>query len=113
MGIAGRSWFGLYAVVHHRGRSSGREYAVPVAVVPTLADHVVLIGLPWGERTNWVRNVLAAGGATLTWRGRDVTCTHPRVVDNAEATAMTRPGLIRKVIASGRVPAFLVLDIAP
>lgn len=111
MAISGRSWLPLYAVVHHRGRKSGREYAVPIAVVPTRADDVVLVGLPWGERTNWVRNVLAAQGATLTWKGRDVACSNPRVVDTAEATAMTRPGIIRKLVATGRFPAFLVLDL--
>jgi len=111
LAISGRRWFPLYAVVHHRGRRSGREYAVPVAIVPTRADDVVLIGLPWGASTNWARNVLAAGGATLTWKGRDRACANPRLVGTAEATAMTRPGLIRRVVGSGRFPAFLLLDL--
>lgn len=33
--LAGRRWFPLWAVMHHRGRRSGTAYATPVAVVPT------------------------------------------------------------------------------
>src|SRR3954453_22221633 len=51
--LAGRRWFPLWAVVHHRGRKSGTEYATPVAVVPTSDPALVLIGLPWGPETNW------------------------------------------------------------
>lgn len=58
--LAGRRWFPLWAVLRHRGRRTGHEYAIPVAVLVTPATFV--IGLPWGPTTNWVQNVLAAGG---------------------------------------------------
>jgi hypothetical protein len=59
-----------------------------------------MIGLPWGRDTNWARNVMAAGGATLTWKGRDVWVTDPRIVDAAEAAAITKApfaGIVRRM----------------
>ena len=78
--FAGRRWFPLWAVVHHRGRKSGTAYDTPVAVVPTTSADVILIGLPWGPKTNWARNIVAAGGAPITWKGRMQQTTAPRIV---------------------------------
>ena len=51
---------GAYAaVIRHRGRTSGLPYETPVGVVAT--DDGFLIALVYGSRTNWLRNVLAAG----------------------------------------------------
>lgn len=109
MALSGHRWLPLWAVMHHVGRRSGREYAVPIAVVPTDRRDVVLIALPWGERTNWARNVLAAGGARLSWRGQEVPVTNPRIVDTPVAVGLVRRPL-RRMIGSGRLPAFLLLD---
>jgi deazaflavin-dependent oxidoreductase (nitroreductase family) len=81
--LAGRRFFPLWAVVHHVGRTSGRALRVPVAVTPT--PDGLLVNLPWGPRTNWVRNVTAAGGCTLRWKGRDVRCDRPEVLDATRA----------------------------
>ena len=81
-------------------------YAVPVAVIPTGRSGIVLIGLPWGPTTNWARNVLAAGGARLTWKGQDHRLTEPRVIEAAEAVALAKP-FYRRVV--GRFPAAIVL----
>ena len=107
--LAGRPWFPLWAVVRHRGRKSGREYATPVALIPTTSDATLLIGLPWGRSTNWAQNVLAAGGATITWKGRDVTVTNPRLAGPEVAAGQAKP-FIRRLVGSGRFPAFLLLD---
>ncbi|WP_306207790.1 nitroreductase/quinone reductase family protein [Actinoplanes sp. RD1] len=81
--FAGRRWFPAYAVVHHRGRVTGRALAVPVVVMAR--DDTFVINLPWGARTNWVRNVLAAGRATVRWKGADHPVTDPRIIDAAAA----------------------------
>lgn len=104
--ISGRRWFPLFAVMHHRGRRSGTAYDTPIAVIPTVTRDVILIGLPWGRDTNWGRNVLAAGGATLTWKGQEFEATEPRIIEGPEAAAMARP-LFRPVIR--RFPAAIVL----
>lgn len=107
--MAGRRWFPLWAIVHHRGRKSGREYAVPIALIPTRGDDIVMIGLPWGIQTNWAQNVLAAGGATLTWKGGEHVVTRPRIIGADEAVSLAK-GPVRRVVGSGRFPGFLVLD---
>lgn len=104
--LAGRRWFPLWAVVHHRGRRSGTEYSTPVAVVPSVDKQVILIGLPWGTSTNWARNVVAAGGTTVTWKGRERPTTDPRIVETAEAAALAKP-LFRFVLR--RMPGAIVL----
>jgi deazaflavin-dependent oxidoreductase (nitroreductase family) len=80
--LAGRRLIPIWGVVHHRGRVSGRDLRVPVAV--TAAPGLFVINLPWGARTNWVRNVLAAGNCTIRWRGHDHPADDPRILD-AEA----------------------------
>ena len=71
-----------FAVVHHRGRRTGREYRTPVSLF-TVGDRFV-IALAYGPRTDWVRNVLAAGGCTIETRGALVACGRPQVYRDAE-----------------------------
>ncbi len=104
--ISGRRWFPLFGIMHHRGRKSGTAYETPIAVIPTAAKDVLLIGLPWGIDTNWAQNVVAAGGATVTWKGGRYGVTDPRIVEGAEAVAMAKP-LFRSVVR--RFPGAIVL----
>ncbi len=82
--LAGRRSFPLWAVVHHVGRTSSRLYALPVAIGGT--DTHLYIPVPFGAGTQWVRNVMAAGGCTVTWRGRDIVASEPVLVDVSEAS---------------------------
>jgi deazaflavin-dependent oxidoreductase (nitroreductase family) len=104
--LAGRRWFPLWAKIHHRGRRSGTEYTTPVAIVPTVSKQVFLIGLPWGPKTNWARNVIAAGGATLTWKGGEHRATEPRLIDGTEAAALAAP-FFRPIVS--RFPLAIVM----
>lgn len=81
--LAGRRLFPIWAVVQHRGRVSGRSLAVPVAVLATPGGFI--INLPWGAGTNWVRNVVAAGGCTIRWKGAEHPADEPRIIDAAAA----------------------------
>jgi deazaflavin-dependent oxidoreductase (nitroreductase family) len=105
--FAGRRGVPLWALVHHRGRKSGADYATPIAVVPTMNPTLVLIGLPWGRKTNWARNVVAAGSADLTLGGTRRSATSPRIIDPAEAAALARP-LFRLIVK--RMPAAIVMQ---
>ena len=90
MPIASRGIIGVWAVIHTTGRRSGKPYATPIAVEP-FGDGFV-IGLPYGERVDWCRNVFAAGGATITWHGVDHRVTAPEIIDRAAADpAFPRP----------------------
>ncbi|WP_203580352.1 nitroreductase family deazaflavin-dependent oxidoreductase [Microbacterium hibisci] len=106
MALAGRPGVPLWALIHHRGRKSGADYATPVAVVPTVDPAVVLIGLPWGPKTNWARNVVAAGTADLTSKGAELRVVEPRIVEPGEAAAVAKP-FFRFVVK--RMPAAIVL----
>jgi hypothetical protein len=76
--IAGRRWLPLWALIRYRGRKSGRAYESPIVVRP-IADGFV-IPLPF-DGAQWVRNVLAQGGATLRWKATDIELTNPVIVD--------------------------------
>ena len=66
-----------FAVVKHRGRTSGKEYET---VVNAYRKGPVLAIMLAHGKTNWVKNVLAAGEAELRLQGRDVHVTNPRVL---------------------------------
>lgn len=105
--LAGRRWVPLWALIRHRGRRSGTAYETPIAVVPTTDASIVMIGLPWGPATNWARNVVAAGGASLRWKGRDVELVHPRIIDGADAERLAKAPF-RPVLK--RFPAAIVFE---
>ncbi len=69
-------------VVYHHGRTSGRHFQTPVTPIPT--DDGFIIGLPYGRETQWLKNVLAAGQATVRYDGEMVRVADPRVVEASE-----------------------------
>lgn len=91
MPVASRGIIGVWAVIHTTGRKSGKPYATPIAVEP-LGD-AFIIGLPYGEGVDWCRNVMAAGGATITWHGQDHPVTAPEIIDRAAADPAFPPPL--------------------
>ena len=78
LSIAGHRWFPLYAVVEHVGRKSGQAYEVPIALIATPSQFVIC--LPFGRGTNWARNVIAAGGCDVRWKGSVHHVRDPRLV---------------------------------
>ena len=70
---------GAYAsVIRHVGRRTGRAYETPVVAEPT-GDGFV-IALPYGTTSNWVKNVLASGSATIVDEGTTYRVDRPEVV---------------------------------
>jgi deazaflavin-dependent oxidoreductase (nitroreductase family) len=70
------------SVIRHEGRTSGRTYETPVDIVTTVDGFV--IALPYGTRADWVRNVLAAGSATIVSQGVSVDVGEPIVAATSE-----------------------------
>jgi deazaflavin-dependent oxidoreductase (nitroreductase family) len=64
-----RSSFGPFALVRHAGRRSGKQYETPIIVQPM--DGGFVFELTYGPDVDWYKNVLAAGGCTLVWHGKD------------------------------------------
>lgn len=70
---------GAYAsVIHHVGRMTGRRYRTPVVAAPT--DDGFAIALPYGTTSNWVKNVMASGSATILYEGVIHQLDRPRIV---------------------------------
>ena len=82
MKLAGSRYF-FAGIIRHSGRRSGREYATPVWAVPT--SEGFLISLPFGEGVDWLKNVLAAGRATIETKGETWEVVEPEVVDREVA----------------------------
>jgi deazaflavin-dependent oxidoreductase (nitroreductase family) len=89
--LAGTRWFPLWAIVRHTGRKSGTAFATPVVARPT-ADGFV-IPLPFGDVTQWARNLFAAGGGAVRFAGREFDVTDPRIVDLSSAGPELNPVL--------------------
>lgn len=70
------------SLIRHTGRSSGRTYETPVDIIET-ADGV-LIALPYGTRADWVRNVVAAGSATIVSGGRSFGVEAPIIAATSD-----------------------------
>lgn len=98
-------WLPGFAMLTHTGRKSGRRYRIPLNVFRT--DDGYLIALTYGPDTDWVKNVLAAGGCELRTRGRDVALTNPRLVHDESRSAMPVPA--RQLLALVGVTDFLRL----
>ena len=93
------------STIKHRGRKSGRPYQTIVTAYRK--GDVVAIALGHGK-TDWVKNVLAAGEADLHLIRRELHLTNPRIVP-AGAGAEGLPWLAR--VQAGRMAIF-VADIA-
>jgi deazaflavin-dependent oxidoreductase (nitroreductase family) len=78
--LAGTRWFPLWAILRHTGRTSGKVYATPV--VGQRTPDGFLIPLPFGDATQWARNLFAAGAGTIRFAGREYRITEPQIVDH-------------------------------
>jgi deazaflavin-dependent oxidoreductase (nitroreductase family) len=99
-------WLPGFGVVVHIGRSSQREYHTPVNVFRDGSGYA--IALTYGARTDWVRNVLAAGQCTLITRGRRLAVTAPRIVRDESRSRVPPP--VRAVLRLLDVDAFLCFE---
>jgi deazaflavin-dependent oxidoreductase (nitroreductase family) len=102
------TWVPGLGVVVHVGRRSGRQYRTPVNVFRT--ERGYMFALTYGTDTDWVRNVLAAGGCEVTTRRRTVRLTGPRILHD-ETQAAIGP-IARPMLRLLGVADFLVLEVA-
>lgn len=103
-------WLPGFGVIVHRGRRSGKQYRTPVNVFPRPGGRYV-IALTYGPDTDWVKNVIAAGGCELLTHGRQVTLTMPRLFHD-EARKEIRVAE-RAVLGLLNVYEFLELRLVP
>jgi deazaflavin-dependent oxidoreductase (nitroreductase family) len=83
--LAGRRFFPM-AQIHHVGRRSGRAYVTPTSA--HVRGDVLLIGLTFGNQSDWSRNVRAAGECTVQLGGHTYRATNPELVTWADDRAL-------------------------
>jgi deazaflavin-dependent oxidoreductase (nitroreductase family) len=83
--LAGKRWNPIFAVVEHVGRKSGRRYAAPIAA--RRIDGGFVISLAFGAHVDWYRNLVAAGGGTIRWRGHAHPVAAPERIEVAAGLA--------------------------
>ncbi|WP_313674498.1 nitroreductase family deazaflavin-dependent oxidoreductase [Mycolicibacterium sp.] len=64
-------------IIRHRGRKSGRQFETPVSAYRKGDTVAIMLG---HGKTNWVKNILAAGEADIRLGRRDVHLVNPRIV---------------------------------
>lgn len=80
---------GELGLIEHVGRRSGTVRRTPIHPMPT-ADGVRII-VPIGERSEWVRNVQAAGHCRLVIGDRVLELDEPKLETPAEVPGIPRP----------------------
>jgi deazaflavin-dependent oxidoreductase (nitroreductase family) len=71
-------WLPGFSILTHVGRKSGRVYRTPINVFR--ASNGFIIALTYSSQSEWVKNVLAAGGCELKTRGKEYQLSSPNVV---------------------------------
>jgi deazaflavin-dependent oxidoreductase (nitroreductase family) len=71
-------WLPGFGILTHVGRKSGKVYRTPINVFR--ASNGFIIALTYSSQSEWVKNVLAAGGCELRTRGKKYQLSAPNVV---------------------------------
>ena len=71
-------WLPGFGILTHVGRKSGKVYRTPINVFR--ASNGFIIALTYSSQSEWVKNVLAAGGCELKTRGKKYQLSSPNVV---------------------------------
>jgi len=99
-------WLPGMGVVIHRGRRSGKIYRTPVNIFGRKGGYA--IALTYGPDTEWVKNVLAAGGCAIETLGRTRRTVNPRMVVDTRRRFVPPP--VRAILRLLGVSRFLLLD---
>ena len=95
------------SVIEHVGRTSGRTYQTPIDIIESATG--LLIALPYGTRADWLRNVLAAGSATVVTQGERVDVGRPTIVATADVADLIPKRTMRMLRVFG-VSQFVHLE---
>jgi deazaflavin-dependent oxidoreductase (nitroreductase family) len=71
-------WLPGFGILTHVGRRSGKVYRTPVNVFR--AQNGFIVALTYSSQSEWVKNVLAAGGCELKTRGKEYKLSAPKIV---------------------------------
>lgn len=100
------AWAPGCAVLEYVGRKSGRPYRIPVVRFRRGSAYVLC--LVYGRDSQWVKNVLAAGGARIRIRRRTTQLTDPELV--VDLSRRFLPWYARPLMRVLRVTEFMMLQ---
>jgi deazaflavin-dependent oxidoreductase (nitroreductase family) len=103
---AGRRGFRMAAQVRHTGRRSGRPYVTPASA--RLNGDVIIIPLTFGNQSDWVRNVAAAGRCSIRLDDHDYEATEPQFLSRDQASEL---GLLKPMFSPMERASFRMLGI--
>ena len=105
--ILGRmaGWMPGFAIVLHTGRHSGRAYRTPVNAFRM--DGGYRIALTYGANSDWVRNVMAAGGCQIVTRRTRHSLTEPRILNDPRRR--WAPPIVRQVLGVAGASEYMQL----
>ena len=83
------------ALLHHVGRRSGTTYATPLTA--HRSEATIIIPMPYGTETDWLRNLQAAGQGVVELEGRSFTVNEPEAVPIDEVMPLLPPPVARRV----------------
>ncbi|MGD8815362.1 MAG: nitroreductase family deazaflavin-dependent oxidoreductase [Anaerolineales bacterium] len=104
--IAGRKGIPI-TVLFHTGRRSGRPYQTPV--LATYTKDAIIIPLSYGERVDWLRNLLTKGKCKLLYQAELIEAHQPTVLEAAAAHALL-PAKRRDTFARFQIEKFLYME---
>ena len=99
-------WLPGFGILTHLGRKSGRVYRTPVNVFR--ASSGFIIALTYSSQSEWVKNVLAAGGCDLKTIGRKYRLVAPKVV--RDSTRRRFPLPVRVVLTIVEADEYMELS---
>jgi deazaflavin-dependent oxidoreductase (nitroreductase family) len=100
-------WLPGFGILTHVGRKSGKVYRTPVNVFRTPSGFI--IALTYSSQSEWVKNVLAAGGCELKTRGKKYQLSAPKVV--RDPTRRRFPTPVRVVLRNVGAHEYMELAI--
>ena len=99
---------GPFLELEHVGRRSGTTYRIPLNAFRD--GDVVTLALTYGSRTDWYRNVVAAGGCRMRMGGRWLVLGAPQPL--ASDVGMARmPVVARPILRTADVTEFVELRV--
>src|SRR6202035_5280752 len=98
-----------FGILTHAGRKSGKLHRTPVNVFR--APEGFLIALTYGRESEWVKNVLSAGGCELETRGVRYQLSAPTIVH--DPTRQQFPFPVRMILGLIGANDFMQLSISP
>jgi len=100
-------WLPGFGILTHVGRKSGKVYRTPINVFRISSGFI--IALTYSSNSEWVKNVLAAGGCELRTRGKKYQLFAPTVVH--DSTRRRFPILVRLVLMLVGAEEYMELSI--